>query len=224
MNKVPFGQDADGRMRTAYEVPNGLDCGCECPACSTSLIAKQGKSLVWHFAHASENTGQVSGNACGETAIHKVAKDVLQSSVNKTLHVPRLQTWAIGSLRGDYKIKLVRCWPEFTLKKIGRRVDVLAKTRIVRDSWPDKGIAPVGRSGGPLIIEINVSNPKGQEYIDDIVKAGISAVEISLTMEDVFVEIHKNKGGWLSAMKRLVLGPRNANRRWLHFDSTLLGK
>ena len=138
MNKVPFGLHSDGTWRNAYDVPRGLECRCVCPVCGSGLVAKQGKSVVWHFAHVAESFGN--------------------------------------------------------------------------------------GKGGPLIIEINVSNPKDDEYIHDLSGAELSAVEITLSAEDVFTEIGKGKGDRLSALKRLVLGPRSANRRWLNFAPGLLGK
>lgn len=57
MVKLAFGKDANGRIVHVATVDRGLECKCACPACSESLIAKQGDKKAWHFAH-------VSGGAC----------------------------------------------------------------------------------------------------------------------------------------------------------------
>ncbi len=36
-------------------VRRGNKCGCICPSCKTPLIARQGQSKEWHFAHRSRN-------------------------------------------------------------------------------------------------------------------------------------------------------------------------
>jgi hypothetical protein len=43
--------DANGQLRFAHEVPNGLECGCTCNTCGAPLVAKQGPLLEHHFAH-----------------------------------------------------------------------------------------------------------------------------------------------------------------------------
>jgi len=40
-----------GEMRFIGEVARGAACGCRCPECGSSLIAKQGAENEWHFAH-----------------------------------------------------------------------------------------------------------------------------------------------------------------------------
>jgi hypothetical protein len=69
--RVPFGRK-NGRMVAPNEVESGRECGCECPGCGASLIAKKGELIVWHFAH--------DGLACSsgaETALHLMAKQIL---------------------------------------------------------------------------------------------------------------------------------------------------
>ena len=74
--KLPFGlRIADGRLVDASKesVPNGLACGCVCPACNGKLIARnEGRFKIAHFAH-----GVDCGNAY-ETAIHEAAKQVIR--------------------------------------------------------------------------------------------------------------------------------------------------
>lgn len=61
------------------EVPKGNDCGCICPHCKSALCAKNGGDstiMLHHFAH-------LSGADCVgavESALHKMAKDILSES------------------------------------------------------------------------------------------------------------------------------------------------
>jgi hypothetical protein len=51
--QLAFGKHQTGRIVHVATVKNGMSCDCHCPACSEHLVAKQGKRLAWHFAHAS---------------------------------------------------------------------------------------------------------------------------------------------------------------------------
>lgn len=43
--------DSHGEVRFVGDVARGLQCGCSCPACGSPLVAKQGETNEWHFAH-----------------------------------------------------------------------------------------------------------------------------------------------------------------------------
>lgn len=51
----PYGLDKNNNLVCVDDVPNGLDCGCVCPACKVDLIAKQGDERVHHFAHSCDD-------------------------------------------------------------------------------------------------------------------------------------------------------------------------
>ena len=55
---------------------NGLACDCTCFGCGEPLVARQGSTLTWHFAHRSSTTCP----AAGETALHLAAKMVLKTT------------------------------------------------------------------------------------------------------------------------------------------------
>ena len=69
----------EGDLVHVDEVPNGNECGCVCPHCKSALCAKNGgdgEKMIHHFAH-------LSGADCVgavESALHKMAKDVLSES------------------------------------------------------------------------------------------------------------------------------------------------
>jgi competence CoiA-like predicted nuclease len=75
------------------EVPNGNDCNCRCFCCKGDMQARQGNERVHHFKHINteyENT--CSAERCNETALHKIAKEIL--SENSAITLP------------DYSIKV----------------------------------------------------------------------------------------------------------------------
>lgn len=54
-NKIPFGE-RDGILFRAFDVDNGLRCGCICPGCRQPLnAANNGEKVVPHFRHAQSN-------------------------------------------------------------------------------------------------------------------------------------------------------------------------
>lgn len=53
LQHVPFGlRIEDNSFVDVSDVVRGKKCGCICPSCHTTLIARQGEEKQWHFAHA----------------------------------------------------------------------------------------------------------------------------------------------------------------------------
>lgn len=210
---IPFGLDREGVIRNAYEVLRGGACGCQCPVCGAGLIARQGEKIAWHFAHASGHTG---GSSCGESMTHRMAKRILFESNGKVLHLPE----PFGTdARKHYFCRISRVKLEYPVGS--RSVDAFAKT-VIRGWDPDRGA--VHWPGGPLAIEICVTNAKDAAYKVDMERFGISVVEITIQRDALFAEIAKRQGTGISALRRLVLGPRTANRHWLVYNQSILGK
>ena len=72
---LTYALDADSKLIHIDSVSTGLACKCFCPHCKSELVAKNGGSRkVHHFAHAngSDCVGAI------ESALHKMAKDILQ--------------------------------------------------------------------------------------------------------------------------------------------------
>lgn len=50
---IPFAlRERDLALVDVADGPAGSACGCICPSCKSPLIARQGRTKVWHFAHA----------------------------------------------------------------------------------------------------------------------------------------------------------------------------
>lgn len=52
MLKIPFAIEySSGELVEVGQVKSGRSCGCVCPSCGQSVIARQGDINQWHFAH-----------------------------------------------------------------------------------------------------------------------------------------------------------------------------
>ena len=76
--RVIFAHTRDGEIVSVKEVQNGLRCNCYCPQCSARLVAKNRSTehVIAHFAHLPGHSNDACKSA-GETALHKLAKDIL---------------------------------------------------------------------------------------------------------------------------------------------------
>lgn len=81
-DRLDFGMLATGMMVGINEVANGLECGCVCAACRAPLIARQGAIRRWHFSHA---PGFVACETGAETALHRMAKQIIAQWDDVTL-------------------------------------------------------------------------------------------------------------------------------------------
>lgn len=89
---VPFGMK-DGRLVFVSDVASGLECKCVCPECGQPLVARNrdfpGRRRARHFQH-------MRASSCPggyETAVHRMAKDVLATA--DAVLLPR---WASGDV------------------------------------------------------------------------------------------------------------------------------
>lgn len=88
---LTYALDADGKLIHVDSVSRGLACKCFCPHCKSELVAKNGGNRkVHHFAHAngSDCVGAI------ESALHKMAKDILQE--HKLIMLPPIQRNGTG--------------------------------------------------------------------------------------------------------------------------------
>lgn len=157
---LPFGVKA-GVLVDVSQVESGLACGCVCPSCGSSLIARKGRIKVHHFGHH-------SGAECPtalETALHLAAKQVLDEQ--KKIAVPPVEV-KFDSYRSHLLLFPAR-QVELDQVRLEARTgnvvpDVLALT-----------------SGRQLFIEIRVTHRVDEDKHEKIRQLGISAVEIDLS-------------------------------------------
>ena len=88
---LTYALDTNGKLVHVDCVPRGLACKCLCPHCKSELVAKNGGNRkVHHFAH-------VNGSDCVgaiESALHKMAKDILQE--HKLIMLPSVKQGGKG--------------------------------------------------------------------------------------------------------------------------------
>lgn len=151
----------NGALVHISQASNGLSCGCKCPGCNATLVAKKGRSKQHHFAHAIDAD-------CGlgvETALHIAAKQILEQE--KRLFLPQV---AVQVCSQRYS-KVIAPEKEYLLehvsleKRVGSIVpDVLAYYR-----------------GKPFAIEIKVTHAVDEEKTAHFKMLGLSVIEIDLS-------------------------------------------
>ena len=155
-----------GEIVSVREVERGKACNCCCPGCGEVVIARQGEVRAWHFAH--ESGSDCEGGA--EGALHRAAKQIiLRESVVMT---PLFDMQVVRTLpdgrRGSGAARLPAALQKLT--------DVQLETPL----GPIKPDVLAHTDGGPLIIEIAVTNPVKPEKTAQIEQIGIPAMEIRL--------------------------------------------
>ena len=185
-------------MVRAEAVPNGKACGCICPECRGSLVAKNAGSKVRpHFSHM---PGQGS-DVCRETAIHLMAKQILASSRQVMLPAWERhysQCDISGQSHHCEEIWAAKPWAYTYAKeevwKEGLRPDVLLSA--------DSALANL-----PLLVEVKVSHAVDDNKAELVRKRGWAMVEIDLSKvpEDSLAP---------DLFEELVLV--SAPRKWIH--------
>lgn len=167
-HEIPFALK-NGEIVEISAVESGLACGCICVSCHSPLIARKGSVRVHHFSH----TSGVDCVHAGETAIHRMAKQILLEE--KSILLPELYAKAVGysSIGKRYEKKQLIPRPE------GQRI--FFKT-VEDEVWID-GIRPdiVGYVGASqYAIEIAVTHIVDLEKRQKIRDKGLYALEIKV--------------------------------------------
>jgi hypothetical protein len=156
--KLPFGL-RDGHLCHVEDVPQGASCGCTCPGCDSPLIARKGRRVVHHFAHASTDCGRAV-----ETALHRAAKEAIEASGELLLPAVVLdfdsnkQPWTIA------EPKLVR-------------PDSIRLESRVGGTVPDLVLTIGGRE---LLVELFVTHAVDYAKLAKIRELNLSVLEISI--------------------------------------------
>jgi len=143
-------------------VERGLMCGCTCPGCGASLIARKGQIKAHHFAH--KNAECEYGT---ETMLHIMAKSILEQE--KKILLPKVEI--------RFELFAASITSEPRLVPI---TDVTLEKRL-GDFVPD---LLVQISGKFVIIEILVTHKVDDLKLNKIKDSQISAIEIDLSKFD----------------------------------------
>lgn len=185
-----YALDADDKLVHVDSVPNGLECGCTCPACHGKMIAKNGGDIYrHHFAH---DGGEECQNGI-ETSLHILAKEIIAKGISVRFPATffTLTTcWNQMIRRREYR-GVYKGMAKVALKKISNTYRISDEIDIKPDSVkleyrvgnviPDVVLEWKGR---PLIVEIFVSHAVDQEKKQKLKKLGIPAIEINLSEID----------------------------------------
>ena len=80
--------DAGGALRFVGEVGRGADCGCLCPECASPLVARQGASNEWHFAHEAAQERPACGAGAANMLRRLIAEHLQARSEGPGLPLP----------------------------------------------------------------------------------------------------------------------------------------
>jgi hypothetical protein len=186
----------NGELLHISDVENGLKCGCVCPACEVTLIARNnGKIRTHHFAHKDN----VECKYGAQTAIHIAAKQILERV--RRFKIPALNIWVSK-----------RIVPHNFIDKFEKKLsdeqfiditDVKLEKRF-HNYIPD---VIVFSKGKPLIIEIAVTHFVDEQKLKKIKASKESAIEIDLSKS---VHINSTKD-----LEQLIID-NVQKKKWLH--------
>ncbi|WP_139135363.1 competence protein CoiA family protein [Roseivirga sp. 4D4] len=163
--KIPYALK-DDLLVCIEVVESGLSCGCTCPACGASLVARKGRQKVHHFAH--HNAPECKYAL--ETTLHLLAKEIL--ATEKQIKLPAIRYKGIY-LRPPQVIRFQEVYVEKKLHDIIPDLYIMIKNKM-------------------LLIEIAVTHFVDDLKKLKIEEIGVSAVEIDLSQvdrESVFDEL-----------------------------------
>lgn len=184
--QLVYGLRPDGTLAHISEVQRGLACGCVCPACHGSLVARlKDDHQVPHFAHH-------GGEACGggpETVLHLLAKEAFRT--NPMMLLPE-------RLSLDQR-KQVTTKPGREVETEFRRLEYTDPKKII----PDLYIRVLGHD---LFVEVAVTHFSDDIKIQRLREHHIPAVEVDLSQIP--------RDSTREAVSDAVL--RSAPRHWLY--------
>ncbi len=155
-----YAMNENGRVVHVREVVSGLACGCRCPACGMPLIAKKGLELTHHFAHEAQS----SCRAAAETALHRMAKEIVEQALK--LWLPAVTARYGTETRELYKGQDVI----FTRAQ--------SEARHLHEVVPDLFLE---RGDHMLLVEICVTHPCDDAKRAELRAKGIATLEIDLS-------------------------------------------
>lgn len=155
--RLLYGVAPDGTLRHAAAVPGGAACGLRCPACAAPLVARQGRSVRAHLAHA-EHSPCVEADAA-DLGVRGAAATLLQG-------LGRLRLPEIAAFAGEAAVEVLRPAQEMRfepaeaaraagvggtradlrIRRAGREMAVLLRTRRPAPAPAVQGAAAAGAS------------------------------------------------------------------------------
>ena len=155
-----YAANADGKIVHISEVVSGLACGCRCPACGMAVIAKKGQELAHHFSHEAQS----SCRGAAETALHRLAKEIVEEAL--LLWLPEVKA------SYDKETHILHKAGEVSFTR------AQSEARHLNEVIPDLFVE---RDERRLLVEICVTHPCDEAKIAELRAKGIATVEIDLS-------------------------------------------
>lgn len=155
----------DGEITHISNVERGLKCGCTCPSCGETLVARKGQRVIHHFAHRPTKNCEYGY----ESSLHLAAKEIL--SQTKRMVIPPVYSHFPNSCKEKI---LVHDAKEIT-------VDRVVLEQRFNDVVPD---IVVYAGEKYFFIEIFVTHCVDQKKLKKLRAADISTIEIDLSKID----------------------------------------
>jgi hypothetical protein len=203
-SKLLVAEHSSGRMIDIGEARNGLDCDCICSCCKERLVARQGESNDWSFAHES------GANCAGalESALHKAAKQIIEDE--RKLYVgaydaienvaPNFYRWLAyanskyGTPSNTQLVNKISNLYHYANRELVDKVistQVLCNTPILifSDVVSEKGAEGSSKvpdltciyNGQPYYVEIFVTNKCDNEKILKLTQLNVPTIEVDLS-------------------------------------------
>ena len=162
---IPYARHVQtGEIVDPSQVERGRAANVECLECGEMLLARKGGKNIWHFAHGDHS----NCSASGESILHFVAKHRLAAGIGRFLPAP--DTENLGRIRIKYGRTEVGIAGD-NEGEIVRRVDVTLGVEILKSESEN----PVY-----VIVEVNVTNRKDDDYIELLKKYNLPALEVDV--------------------------------------------
>ena len=162
--KIPFAERR-GQLVHVSTVPRGLKCGCVCPVCKETVVARKGEVMSHHFAHYRR------GTCSPETVLHYLGKRLLHDRIvrhlaeGKKLPLRWNCPYCPDTHRGDL-LKLAR-QVEMEVQLEGCRPDLVlwdgdeepvAVLEMVVTHQPDENVLEYCEKRGVTLLQFNLRN------------------------------------------------------------------
>lgn len=198
--KLGWGLNRLGSTVHISDVKRGKKCECFCLDCGTPLIARQGKKVVWHFAHA------VSIECFGEGVLHRAAKEILEDLAQKRnlLYLPQAQ--GVVTLKDIRNQSHNRSWeykPDYFYLESARQ-EVRVRSDLIADLVVHNG-------NHSMAVEIYVTHKKTEIEEIKYQEEKLSCIEIDLRMLEWNATYEEIKSAIL----------QSASRRWVFCNDVL---
>lgn len=204
-----FGLAANGQLIGIAQAQRGKACNCTCPACGEPLVAKQGKVVSWHFAHAT--TKQCAYAA--QTGLHLAIKEILVRHKKMLLPPVRISVT-------NKEVRLGWCgWRQesYGTQALLQFDSVVAEKKY--DSFIPDIIAKVGSK--TLLIEVFVTHKVSPEKLAAI-QASDAAGAIEIDLSQLYLQIKQGlRPAFTMQDLEAILFEQVQYTHWLHSKKAL---